>query len=81
LAVEILHSENGLDFRTLLKNVPYLKMCMATTDIAKELEALEKHVEELCNTPAMRLIHEMAQEQKKSGKRWLPNFVTDEELR
>jgi hypothetical protein len=50
-------------------------------DISKELDRLEARFEEICNTPVMRLIHEMAQEQKKSGKRWLPRFVLDEELR
>lgn len=52
------------------------------TYTARELDRLEKRFEEICNTPVMRIIHSMAQEQKKSGSRkWLQRFVVDEQPR
>jgi hypothetical protein len=55
-----------------------------TNDIAKELDRIEKRLNELDNDPIMRLVHvnymamlEQAKAQRKS-KRW---FVCDEELR
>jgi hypothetical protein len=50
-------------------------------DISKELDRLEKRFNKINNTPAMRIIHSMAQEQKKSNnnRRWL-RFVCDEQL-
>jgi hypothetical protein len=50
-------------------------------DIAKGLERLEKRFNKINNTPVMRIISAMAQEQKKSGRKWLQRFVCDESLR
>jgi hypothetical protein len=48
------------------------------TDIDKELDALEKRLNELDNDPIMRQVHVMAEEQKKAAKK---AFVPDKELR
>jgi hypothetical protein len=49
-----------------------------TDNISKELDKIEKRLNELDNDPIMQLVHSMAEEQKKAAKK---AFVPDKELR